>query len=149
MLPLPGSEPSLNKEGLLGSVHIFLLEGDGSSGASYLIKGCSLTLDLPRVPSSVPVVRRDTSGPGNEGGGGGVEAQQVLGRLCLCFYLRAVCFINTQVKGSVERIPSFSYLETTNCNSNSIHVCDICKKVYLSLSLVPGTEPLKPLQFPK
>ena len=70
-LPLPGSAPSLNKEGLLGSVHRFLLEGGGFSGASYLVKGCSLTLGLPRVPSSVPVVRRDTSAPGNEGGGWG------------------------------------------------------------------------------
>lgn len=69
MLPLPAPAPSLNKEGLLGSVHSFLLKGDGFSGASYLVKGCSLTLDLPHVPSSVPVVRRDTSGPGNEGGG--------------------------------------------------------------------------------
>lgn len=84
MIPLPAPAPSLNKEGLLGSVHSFLLEGDGFSGASYLVKGCSLTLDLPRVPSSVPVVRRDASGPGNEGGGG-VEAQQVLGRPFLCF----------------------------------------------------------------
>lgn len=72
-LPLPGSAPSLSKEGLLGSVHSFPLEGDGFSGASYLVKGCYLTLGLPRVPSSVPVVRRDTSAPGNEGGGVGAS----------------------------------------------------------------------------